>query len=85
DVEDFEKGFAATLGYPRALALNSGTSPLHLGCMIAGFGPGAELITSPFTFISSAWGINYTGATPVFADIEEGTFNLDPARLEAAI
>lgn len=85
DVEDFEKAFAATLGYPRALALNSGTSPLHIGCMIAGFGPGDEVITSPFTFISSAWGINYTGATPVFADIEEGTFNIDPAKLEAAI
>lgn len=85
DVEDFEKAFASTLGYPRALALNSGTSPLHIGCMIAGFGPGDEVITSPFTFISSAWGINYTGATPVFADIEEGTFNIDPAKLEAAI
>ena len=85
DVEDFEKNFAAALGYPRALALNSGTSPLHIGCMIAGFRPGDEVITSPFTFISSAWGINYVGAKPVFADIEEGTFNLDPQKLEAAI
>lgn len=85
DVEDFEKNFAATLGYPRALALNSGTSPLHIACMIAGFGPGDEVIVPPFTFISSAWGINYTGATPVFADVEEGTFNLDPAKFEAAI
>jgi dTDP-4-amino-4,6-dideoxygalactose transaminase len=85
DVEDFEKGFAATLGYPRALALNSGTSPLHIACMIAGFGPGDEVVTSPFTFISSAWGISYVGATPVFADIEEGTFNLDPEKLAAVI
>ncbi len=85
DVEDFEKAFAATLGYPRALGMNSGTSPLHVACMIAGFGPGDEVVTSPFTFISSAWGINYVGATPVFADIEEGTFNLDPAKLAAAI
>ncbi|MEO6568650.1 MAG: DegT/DnrJ/EryC1/StrS family aminotransferase [Opitutaceae bacterium] len=85
DVEDFEKGFAATLGYPRALGMNSGTSPLHVACMIAGFGPGDEVITAPFTFISSAWGINYVGAKPVFADIEEGTFNLDPAKLAAAI
>ena len=85
DVEDFEKNFAATLGYPRALAMNSGTSPLHVACMIAGFGPGDEVITAPFTFISSAWGINYVGARPVFADIEDGTFNLDPARLAAAI
>ncbi len=85
DVEDFEQNFARTLGYPRALAMNSGTAPLHVACMIAGFGPGDEVLTTPFTFISSAWGINYVGATPVFTDIEEGTFNLDPAKLEAAI
>jgi len=53
--------------------------------MMAGFGPGDEVITAPFTFISSAWGINYVGATPVFADVEEGTFNLDPEKLAAAI
>jgi len=85
DVEAFEKSFASTLGYPRALALNSGTAPLHIACMIAGFKPGDEVITAPFTFISSTWGISYVGATPVFADIEEGTFNLDPAKLAAAI
>ncbi|MCE2862029.1 MAG: hypothetical protein RIR76_2164 [Verrucomicrobiota bacterium] len=85
DVEDFERNFGAALGYPRVLGMNSGTSPLHVACMIAGFGPGDEVITSPFTFISSAWGISYTGATPVFADIEEGTFNLDPAALAAAV
>lgn len=85
DVEDFEKNFGAALGYPRVLGMNSGTSPLHVACMIAGLGPGDEVITSPFTFISSAWGISYVGAKPVFADIEEGTFNLDPARLAAAV
>jgi dTDP-4-amino-4,6-dideoxygalactose transaminase len=85
DVEDFEKNFAATLGYSGALALNSGTSPLHIGCMIAGFGPGDEVIVPGFTFISSAWGISYVGAKPKFVDIEEGTFNLDPAKVAAAI
>ena len=85
DVEDFERNFAATLGYPRALALNSGTSPLHIACMIAGFKPGDEVVTTPFTFISSAWGISYVGATPVFADIEEDTYNLDPQKLASAI
>ena len=85
DVEDFERNFASTLGYPRALGMHSGTAPLHVACMLAGFGPGDEVVTAPFTFISSAWGISYVGAKPVFADIEEGTFNLDPARLAAAI
>ena len=85
DVEDFEKNFSASLGYPRALGMNSGTAPLHVACMLAGFGPGDEVITAPFTFISSAWGINYVGAKPVFADIDEGTFNLDPAKLAAAV
>lgn len=85
DVEDFERNFATTLGYPRALGMNSGTAPLHVACMIAGFGPGDEIITTPFTFISSAWGISYTGATPVFVDIEPETYNIDPAKIEAAI
>lgn len=85
DVEDFEKNFGALLGYPRVLGMNSGTAPLHVACMIAGFKPGDEVVTTPFTFISSAWGISYVGATPVFADVEEGTFNLDPQKLEAVI
>jgi dTDP-4-amino-4,6-dideoxygalactose transaminase len=85
DVDDFERNFAATLGYPRALGMNSGTAPLHVACMIAGFKPGDEVLTTPFTFISSAWGISYVGATPVFCDVEEGAFNLDPAKLEVAI
>jgi dTDP-4-amino-4,6-dideoxygalactose transaminase len=85
DVEDFERSFGSTLGYPRVLAMNSGTAPLHVACMIAGFGPGDEVVTTPFTFISSAWGISYVGAKPVFADVEEGTFNLDPERLAAAV
>lgn len=85
DVEDFEKNFAATLGYPRALGLNSGTSPLHVASVLGGFGPGDEVIAPPFTFISTVWGISYVGAKPVFVDVEEGTFNLDPAKIEAAI
>ena len=46
DVEDFEKAFGATLGYPRVLGMNSGTAPLHVACMLAGFGPGDEVITA---------------------------------------
>ena len=85
DVEDFERGFGAALGYPSVLGMNSGTAPLHVACLIAGFGPGDEVITTPFSFVASAWGISYTGAKPVFCDIEPGTYNLDPAKLEAAI
>jgi len=85
DVEDFERNFSATLGYPPVLGMNSGTSPLHVGCMLAGFGPGDEVVTTPFTFISTAWGINYVGATPVFCDVEPGSYNLDPDKLEAVI
>jgi dTDP-4-amino-4,6-dideoxygalactose transaminase len=85
DVEEFERNFSTALGYPRALGMNSGTSPLHVASVCGGFGPGDEVITTPFTFISSAWGISYVGARPVFTDIEADTFNLDPAKIEAAI
>jgi len=85
DVDDFERNFGAALGYPRVLGMNSGSAPLHVAALIAGFGPGDEVVAPPFTFIATVWGISYAGATPVFADIEAGTFNLDPARLEAAI
>ena len=85
DVEDFERNFGAALGYPRVLGMNSGTAPLHVACLIAGFGPGDEVIATPFSFIASAWGISYTGARPVFCDIEPDTWNLDPAKLEAAV
>lgn len=85
DVEDFEAAFARTLGYPQVLGLNSGTSPLHLAAALAGWGPGDEVIAPPFTFISTVWGISYVGAKPVFVDIEKDTFNLDPAKIEAAI
>jgi len=85
DVEEFERNFGATLGYPAVAAMNSGTAPLHVACMAAGFGPGDEVIAPPFTFIATVWGIVYTGARPVFVDIEAGTFNLDPAKIEAAI
>jgi dTDP-4-amino-4,6-dideoxygalactose transaminase len=85
DVEEFEQNFATTLGYPRALAMNSGTAPLHVACMLAGFGPGDEIIAPPFTFISTVWGVSYVGASPRFVDVEEGAFNLDPTKIEAAI
>ena len=85
DVEQFEQAFSATLGYPGTLGMNSGTSPLHLGSLCGGFGPGDEVITTPFTFASSCWGISYTGATPVFVDIDPDTWCISPAAIAAAI
>ncbi|HVZ63198.1 MAG TPA: DegT/DnrJ/EryC1/StrS family aminotransferase [Lacunisphaera sp.] len=85
DVEEFEKAFAAALGYPRALGMNSGTSPLHVASICGGFGPGDEVITTPFTFASSCWGISYVGATPVFVDIDPDTWCINPEAIAKAI
>ncbi|MDB6113339.1 MAG: fdtB 2, partial [Lacunisphaera sp.] len=85
DVEDFEKAFSTTLGYPRALGMNSGTSPLHVASICGGFGPGDEIITTAFTFASSCWGISYVGAKPVFADIDPDTWCLSPEAIAKAI
>ena len=85
EVAAFEKEFAAYCDADQALGLNSGTSALHLALLAAGIGAGDEVITTPFTFIATAAAIVYTGATPVFVDIEPDTFNIDVTKLEAAI
>lgn len=85
DVEDFEKAFSAAFGHPRTLGMNSGTSPLHIASICGGFGPGDEIITTPFTFASSAWGISYVGATPVFVDIDADTWCISPEAIARAI
>ena len=85
DVEEFEHAFSATLGYPRALGMNSGTSPLHLASICGGFGPGDEIITTAFTFASSCWGISYVGAKPVFVDIDADTWCISPEAIAQAI
>ena len=82
---EFERLFAERLGVPHACAVSSGTAGLHLALRAAGVGPGDEVITSPFSFVASANAIIYCGATPVFADIDPITLNLDPAAAEAAI
>ena len=84
-VRALEDAFARLVGVPHAIATSSGTTALHLAMLAHNLGPGDEVITSPFTFIASVNSIVYTGAKPVFADIEETTFNIDPAKLEAAI
>ena len=84
-IDRFEELFAAAVGAPYAAAVSSGTAGLHLLCVLAGLKPGDEAITSPFSFAASANCFLYEGATPVFADIDPDTLNLDPAAVEAAI
>ncbi len=77
-VLEFEKLFAEYVSSKYAVAVNSGTAALQIALMAHGIGKGDEVITSPFTFIATANSILFTGARPVFADIEEDTFNIDP-------
>jgi dTDP-4-amino-4,6-dideoxygalactose transaminase len=85
EVERFEQAFAKYCEVKHCVALNSGTSALHLALLAGGIGAGDEVITTSNTFIATAEAIVYTGATPVFVDIHPGTANLDPERIEAAI
>jgi perosamine synthetase len=80
--EEFSKHFVE--GRP-TVAVNSGTSGLHLGLLAAGIGPGDEVIVPSFTFAATGNSVALTGATPVFADIEPATFSLDPVAVEAAV
>jgi perosamine synthetase len=84
-IDRFEELFAEAVGAPYAAAVSSGTAGLHLLCISAGVGSGDEVITSPYSFVASANCAIYEGATPVFADIDPRTLNLDPAAVEAAI
>jgi dTDP-4-amino-4,6-dideoxygalactose transaminase len=84
-VHRFEAAFAAYVGAPHAIALNSCTAGLHLSLLAAGVGPGDEVITTPLTFCATANVIIHCGATPVFADVDPATGNLDPDAVEAAI
>ncbi|MFK4729872.1 DegT/DnrJ/EryC1/StrS family aminotransferase [Agromyces mediolanus] len=86
EVAAFEREFAEALVDGReSVAVNSGTSGLHLGLLAAGIGPGDEVIVPSFTFAATANSVALTGATPVFADIEPAQFTLDPAAVEAAV
>ncbi len=84
-VQAFEEAFAAYCGVQHAVAVSSGTMALWAALLAHGIGAGDEVITSAFTFIASANSVLYTGATPVFADIDPATFNLDPAQVAAKI
>jgi perosamine synthetase len=84
-IDRFEELFAEKVGAPYAAAVSSGTAGLHLLCVSAGIEPGDEVITSPYSFAASANCFIYEGGVPVFADIDRGTFNFDPAAVEAAV
>jgi perosamine synthetase len=84
-VAEFETRFAQYCDAQYAVATSSGTTALHTALLAYGIGPGDEVITTPFTFIASANSILFTGAKPVFVDIEPDTFNLDPNKLEQKI
>ena len=85
EVSLFEQEFASFVGADHAIALNTGTSALHLALLAAGVGPGDEVITVPFTFVATVAAIRYTGATPVFVDIDLASYTMDPSQVERAI
>ncbi|HVU15363.1 MAG TPA: DegT/DnrJ/EryC1/StrS family aminotransferase [Candidatus Didemnitutus sp.] len=85
EVAAFEKEFAAAVGAPHACALSNCTTALHLALLAAGVGAGDEVITVSHSFIATANAVRYCGAIPVFVDIESATYNIDPAKIAAAI
>lgn len=85
ETETFEREFAAFTGAAHAVAVSSGTAALELALQALGIGPGDEVLTVSHSFVATANAIRNAGARPVFVDIEPATFNLDPARLDAAL
>src|ERR1700729_2671021 len=85
EVAALEEEFASYCGARHGVAVNSGTSALHLALLAAGIQAGDEVVTVPFTFYATVAAIGYVGATPVYVDIDQATFNVDPAKIEAAI
>ena len=85
EVAAFEEEFAAYCQAKNGIGVNNGTSALHLALLAANIGPGDEVITVPFTFVATVSAIHYSGATPVFVDIDPKTFTMDVTAIEAAI
>ena len=84
-VERFERDLEEYIGIRHVIGVNSGTSALHAALLALGVGPGDEVITTPLTWISTAWAISYVGASPVFCDVQKDTGTLDPALLDGCI
>lgn len=84
-VEQFEKSFAKYCNVDYCVALNSGTSALHLALKALDIGPGHEVITVPMTFISTIWAITYVGAKPVFVDIDPESYTMDVEQIKSKI
>lgn len=85
DVAQFEKEFARFCDAKECIGLNNGTSALHIALKLLGVGPGDEVVTTPFTFVATSWAISYVGAKPVYVDVDDATFNIDPKLVEKAI
>ncbi len=84
-VQKFEEEFAKFCGAKYCVAVNSGTSALHVALLAHGIQPGDEVITVPNTFIATAWAITYCGAKPVFVDVDPRTWLINPELIEQAI
>jgi perosamine synthetase len=84
-LERFERDFATWIGAEDAVAVSSGTTALHLGVRALGWGPGEEVVTSPFSFVASANCLLYEDVTPVFCDVDDATLNIDPGAAEGAL
>jgi dTDP-4-amino-4,6-dideoxygalactose transaminase len=85
DVVQFERDFAAYCEAQHAIGYNSGTSALHIAMLLLNVGPGDEVITTPTTFVATSWAISYVSAKPVYVDIDDATFTIDPKKIEKAI
>jgi dTDP-4-amino-4,6-dideoxygalactose transaminase len=85
EVAEFEREFAQHSGASECVALNSGTSALHLALLAVGVGPGDEVITVPFTFVASVAAVLYAGARPILIDIDRRSFTMDPSAIQASI
>src|SRR6478672_4558476 len=84
-VDEFEEAFAAWVGARYAVSFSSGTAALHGAAFASGLGSGDEAITSPLTFAATANCVLYQGGKPVFADVQEDTLNIDPARVSKCV